>query len=185
MSQVLFNMFSLSGMTLLAKSLASFSKSSPYDEKSFRYLLESESKRSERSSYFCQILLVYRIDPQGRIAKMDSPVAKFVMAALSQCLRETDYIGWYRQALVAGGVLTIVRRDAGTELFSRLQRNLAASLRVQLGAEEVSRLEIRMCRHDELATNQLGEESFAVNQVSVKSGRFSVHVNGSSERRCV
>src|SRR5713101_5784409 len=93
MSSVFINMFSASRLNGSMKGMASFSQSGTYNQEAFRYLLESESKRSERSGHFCQILLVYWSDAQGRIVQMDSHVAKTVMVALSRSLRETDNIG--------------------------------------------------------------------------------------------
>lgn len=164
MSNVVCNVFTPIGLSNSVKRENGASQSVTYNEETFRYLLESEAKRSERSGYFCRVLFVYRSDAHGRrIAKMDSHAAKTVMAALSGCLRETDYIGWYREGLVAGGVLTVVGRDAASDVFGRLQRDLAESLRTELGAEEASRFEIRVLRHDELAHNELKKESFVVN----------------------
>src|SRR6267378_330013 len=76
MSSVFVNMFSASRLSEAMKDMASFSQSGAYNQEAFRYLLESESKRSERSGHFCQILLLYWTDVQGRIVQMDSHVAK-------------------------------------------------------------------------------------------------------------
>ncbi|WP_455388441.1 hypothetical protein [Petrachloros mirabilis] len=162
MTNRFFNAFSLHKQRQSIKGTASFSQSGVYSEEAFRYLLESESKRSERSGHLYQILIVYCVDAQGRSTKMDTYVAETVMAALWQSLRETDYIGWYREGVVAGGVLTVVGRDAATDLYNRLQQRLAEFLRTELGAEEVGRLRIRMCHHQELQGMELGEEMFAV-----------------------
>ena len=100
------------------KGMASISQSGAYSQEAFRYLLESESKRSERSGDFCQVLLVYHTNRQGAIVQMDSDVAKTVMAALFRCLRDTDYIGWYCAERVVAGVLTVVRREYVAEVFN-------------------------------------------------------------------
>ena len=109
--------------------MASFSQSGAYNQEAFRYLLESESKRSERSGYFCQILLVYWTDAQGRIVQMDSHVAKTVMAALSRSLRETDYIGWYRDGRIVGAVLTVLAEESMAQVATQLQKRLVEILR--------------------------------------------------------
>jgi hypothetical protein len=158
MSSLLMTKFSPKRLSDSMNRMATSPKSTAYDEKTFRYLLDSEAKRSERSGLSYHILLLYRTDTQGRIENMDSLVAKTVMAALSRCLRETDYIGWYRDGLIAGGVLTVVERDGETDMFSRLQGTLVESLRMELGDEKAGRVLIRLCRHQELAKLEIGEE---------------------------
>jgi len=150
MSSVFLNLFSASRLSEAMKGMASFSQSGAYNQEAFRYLLESESKRSNRSGYFCQILLVYRTDAQGRIVQMDSHVAKTVIAALSRSLRETDYIGWYSEGRVVGGVLTAVGQDSEAGVSTRFQPSLVEILRAKLGVKETSRLQIRVCQHHEL-----------------------------------
>lgn len=120
-----------------------------YKEAAFRFLLESESKRSERSGHLCQILLVYRTNAQGSIAPMDSDFAKTVISALSKNLRDTDYVGWYREGRVVGGVLTLVGRDAAVDGCTRLRTNLVKILQSELGPEKSHRVQVRICQPDE------------------------------------
>jgi hypothetical protein len=163
MSNVFVNMFSANRLNGSMKGMASFSQSGVYDQETFRYLLESESKRSDRSGYFCQILLVYWTDAQGRDVQMNSHAAKTVMAALSRSLRETDYIGWYRDGHIAGAVLTVLAQEAMAQVSTQLQPRLVEIIRAELGVEETSRLQIRVCQHYELADIGSGEGTFAVN----------------------
>ncbi|HEY7292597.1 MAG TPA: hypothetical protein VH583_22360 [Vicinamibacterales bacterium] len=78
---------------------------SAYGEETFRYLLGIERKRSERSSRPFFLLLVDLKRDDGSAALMEGEVAGNVFAGLSQALRETDFIGWYREGRVAGAVL--------------------------------------------------------------------------------
>lgn len=144
------------------KDMASFSQSDAYDQEAFRYLLESESKRSERSGRFCQILLVYWTDVEGRILQMDSDVTKTVMAALPRGLRETDYIGWYRDGCIVGAVLTVLVQASMGQVASHLQKRLAEVLQTELRIEKSRRLQIRVCLHDELERINLREGTFSV-----------------------
>ena len=150
MSSVFLNVFPASGLSEAMKGMASLSQSGAYNQEAFRYLLESESKRSERSGYFCQILLVYRTDAQGRIVQMNSHVAKTVMAALSRSLRETDYIGWYRDGRIVGAVLTVLVQESMAQVSTYLQPRLVEILRAELGVEKTRHLQIRVCQHREL-----------------------------------
>ena len=142
--------------------MASFSQNGAYDQESFRYLLESESKRSERSGRFCQILLMYWTDVQGRIVLMDSHVVKTVLASLSRSLRETDYIGWYRDGRIVGAVLTVLAEESMAQVASHLQKRLAEILQSELSIEENLRLRIRVCLPNELEGVELGEKTVAV-----------------------
>jgi hypothetical protein len=163
MSSVFLNVFPASRLSEAMKGMASFSQSGAYNQEVFRYLLESESKRSERSGYFSRILLVHRTNAQGAIVQMDSYVAKTVMAALSRSLRETDYIGWYRDGRIVGAVLTVLVQESMAQVASHLQKRLVEILRAELGVEETSRLKIRVCQHHELEGIESGERTFAVN----------------------
>jgi hypothetical protein len=162
MRSIFINMFSASRLNGSMKGMASFFQSGAYDQETFRYLLESESKRSERSGHFCKILLVYWTDAQGRIVQMDSHVGKTVMAALSRSLRETDYIGWYRDGRIVGAVLTVPVQESMAQVSSRLQERLAEVLQSELSIEENRRLQTRVCLHHELEGIELGEETFTV-----------------------
>ena len=132
------------------KGMGSLSQNGAYEQEAFRYLLKSESTRSERSGQFCQILLVYWADAQGGIMQMDSHVAKTVTAALSRSLRDTDYIGWYRDGRIIGAVLTVLVQESMAQVASHLQKRLAEILQSELSIEESRRLQMRVCLYDEL-----------------------------------
>ena len=131
--------------------MASLSQIGAYDQESFRYLLESESERSERSGHFCQILLMHWTDAQGGIVQMDSHVAKTVMAASSRSLRETDYIGWYRDGRIVGAVLTVLVQESMAQVASHLQKRLVEVLQSELSIEASRRLQVRVCEPHEVS----------------------------------
>jgi hypothetical protein len=140
-----------------------FSQTSVYNEQVFRCLLNSESKRSERSGYSFNILLIYSTDKQGLIVQMDRDVADTVVKALFRTLRETDHIGWYLEGRIVGGVLTVLGQDSAVEVSVRIQQRLMEILRVEVRVEENSRLQIRIRQHHELAGIESGEGTSAVN----------------------
>jgi hypothetical protein len=121
-----------------------------YNEQAFRYLLFSESKRSERSSHAFNILLIYSTDKEGLIVQMDRDLADTVVKALFRSLRETDYIGWYREGRIVGGVLTVLEQDSAVEVSGRIQQRVMDILPAGVSAEENSRLQIRVCQCHEL-----------------------------------
>lgn len=126
-----------------------------YHEEAFRYLLDNESRRSERSGHLCQVLLVYRADVQGAVVPMSPAVAETVLAMLSRNLRDTDYIGWYRDGMVVGGVLTLLGRDSAVDAGVRLRATLTAILLAELGQEESHCVQVRVCQQHEVSTFEL------------------------------
>ncbi len=144
------------------KGMASFSQSGVYAQEAFRHLLESESKRSELSDRFYQIILVYCTDAQDRIVQMDSTVARTVMSALSRSLRETDYTGWYHDEHIVGAVLTVLSEESMMQVAGHVQKRLGEILQSELGIEERRRLQIQVCLHHELRGIKLGEKPFAI-----------------------
>jgi len=121
-----------------------------YGEKAFGHIIESESKRSRRSGLLFKILLIYRTNTQGALVPMEPDLAKRVIAALFRNLRDTDYIGWYRDGHVLGGVLTVLAPNSEADVCSRLRVRLAESLWDHIGVEESRRLQIRVCQPHEL-----------------------------------
>ena len=80
---------------------------------------------------------------------MNVDVAKIVIAAASRSFRETDYIGWYREGRIVGAVLTVLTQESMALVPTQLQPRLVDCLRTELGIEEFSRLQIRVCEpHD-------------------------------------
>ena len=127
-----------------------FSQTRLYNELAFRGLLFSEPKRSDQSGRSFSILLIYSTDKQGLIVQMDRDVADTVVKALLCTLRETDYIGWYLEGRMVGGVLTVLGQDSAVEESGRIQQRVMEILPVELRVKENSRLQIRVCQHHEL-----------------------------------
>jgi hypothetical protein len=119
-------------------------------EEAFRYLLEAEYKRSQRTGQGYHILLIYRSELQGSITPMHSYVSTVVLEALAGSLRETDYIGWYREGQIVGGVLTVVEPDSITEVHNRIQKQVTEILQAKLGWEESKYFYVQLCRQHEL-----------------------------------
>lgn len=125
-------------------------RGSAYNEEAFRRLLVNEVKRSERSGHSYRILLVYHINAQGVIVRMDSDVAHTVIAALFRCLRDTDYIGWYREGHIVGAVLTVLEQNSVKDVFNLLRLRLDEILKTEVCLWERRGLLIRLCQYPEL-----------------------------------
>ena len=134
-----------------------------YNEEAFRYLLASESKRSVRSGYSFNIFLVYSIDKRGLVVHMDRDVVDTVVEALFRTVRDTDYIGWYLDGRIVGGVLTVLGQDSEVEASTRIQQRLMEIFRAEVSVEKNGRLRIRICQHHELEGIEYGKGIFTVN----------------------
>jgi hypothetical protein len=134
-----------------------------YKEEAFRFLLASESRRSVRSGHSFNILLVYSIDKRGLVVHMDRGVVDTVVEALFRTVRETDYIGWYLDGRIVGGVLTVLGQDSEVEVSTRIQQRLREILRAEVSTEKNGRLQIRICQHHELEGIEYGKGIFTVN----------------------
>jgi len=121
-----------------------------YNEQAFRYLLASESKRSERSGYAFTILLIYFNDKQGLIVPMDRSIADTTVKALFRSLRGTDYVGWYLDERIVGAVLTVLAQDSAMAVSGHIRQRVMEILRVEVSVEETSCLQVRVCQHHEL-----------------------------------
>src|SRR5437773_1412519 len=118
-----------------------------YNEQAFRYLLEIESKRSERSGYPFLLLLIDLKKQEGASASLDSMVANHLFSNLWLCLRETDFVGWYREEGVAGAVLIELRNRRPTEVSRLIGKRVSARLYEHLPSDVARRLRVRIYQH--------------------------------------
>jgi hypothetical protein len=128
-----------------------------YNEEFFRHLLASESKRSVRSGYSFNILLIYSIDKQGLFQCIDRDLVDRVVEVLFCTVRETDYIGWYLGGRIVGAVLTVLGRDSEVEASTCIQQRVMGIFRTEISAEKNSRLQIRIFQHHELEGVESGK----------------------------
>jgi hypothetical protein len=115
-----------------------------YNEEAFRYFLDIERKRSEASRRPFLLLLVDLKKVRGSSSRFSERSSDRLFSQLSLSLRETDFVGWYRDGRVAGAVLT-QRPDMQD---ARVSRNVAQrvkdALRAQLDRETSDRLQVRV-----------------------------------------
>ena len=103
-----------------------------YNEEAFKSFLQIERRRAELTGRPFLLLLIDLKNGSAAGGTMHERTADRVFAALMACLRDTDFIGWYREGRIAGGVLT--QDTAGDALNSvdsvieRVHTALAASL---------------------------------------------------------
>jgi hypothetical protein len=107
-----------------------------YQEGAFRHFLTLERKRAERSGRSMLLMLVeFKASPNGD-GLLDAAMASRLFAALSGCVREIDFIGWYRTGRVAGAVLTqgpdAPDQDVSQQIGERVAQVLSERLPVQV-----------------------------------------------------
>ena len=118
-----------------------------YNEEAFRYFLDIERKRSEVSRRPFLLLLVDLKKVRGSSSRFSDRSSDRLFSQLALSLRETDFVGWYRDGRVAGAVLT-QRPDMPDMQEARVSRNVARrvkdALRAQLDRETSDRLQVRV-----------------------------------------
>jgi GGDEF domain-containing protein len=115
-----------------------------YNEEAFRYFLEIERKRSELSNRPLVLLLLdlKKLSPHG--GDLDTSTVQKVFSALSVCVRETDFVGWYRAHSVAGAVLTQHSDTVGADLQEVVSRRIARALSERLPSELADQVRVRV-----------------------------------------
>jgi hypothetical protein len=114
-----------------------------YNEAAFRYFLQVEEKRFQRSNRRFLLLLLDVSDEAGAAEPIDPSLSKKFFTALKPCVRETDICGWYRQGRVIGVVCTQLddaqRATALNVVAGRFQKAMRDALPERIG----SRIHVR------------------------------------------
>jgi hypothetical protein len=115
-----------------------------YNEEAFRYFLEIERKRSEASRRPFLLLLVDLRRLRGSSSRLSAQLTDRLFSQLAISLRETDFVGWYRDGRVAGAVLTQRPDMPDAKLSKKVAQRVKEALRAQLDAETSDRLQVRV-----------------------------------------
>lgn len=120
-----------------------------YNEEAFRHFLAIERKRAERASRSFLLLLVSLRKQPGMGVAFTPEVASRLFSGLALCVREVDFIGWYREERVAGAVLIQGIGTTGQDASRRIGERVIDILDRHLGAPLAQRLNVRvlqLCR---------------------------------------
>jgi lipopolysaccharide/colanic/teichoic acid biosynthesis glycosyltransferase len=111
------------------------------DEESFHRMIAVERKRTERSGKPFLLVLMDTGDalPTARVRSMLTTAAD----ALSLSIRDTDFIGWYKEGSVVGVMFTEVADDRNSMLMAMLTR-VSGTLRDNLSADQFSQVGISL-----------------------------------------
>ncbi|PYR23851.1 MAG: hypothetical protein DMF98_17590 [Acidobacteria bacterium] len=124
-------------------------RSQAYDEEAFRYFLAIERKRSERSGRPFLLLLVDLKEQPGVGARIHPAVAGKLFSGLWLQLRDSDFVGWYREERVAGAVLTELGDGPRADVSHAFGQRVTQALCARLPADLASRLRVRAYHHAE------------------------------------
>jgi hypothetical protein len=115
-----------------------------YNEEAFHYFLEIERKRAQRSGRPFLLLLADLKNEPGKSALVGGPLASKLFASLWLCLRETDFVGWYREDRVAGAVLTQRAELRSVEISQQVLERITRMLDERLPRDVAARLQVRI-----------------------------------------
>lgn len=115
-----------------------------YGEEAFRYLLETERRRAERSRRPILLLLV-NLKKQGANSERIPPAtATAIFGGLCLCVREVDFVGWFREGRVAGVVLSQGAEPHAQDVPRVLGERIAQVVREQVSSAVADRLHVRV-----------------------------------------
>ena len=106
-----------------------------YNEAAFRYFLGRERRRAQRLKRPL-ILVLVKTKSAARSRHGLSVYASTVLEALSACVREVDFVGWYREDQVAAALVTVGGASAGVAKQT-MQRRVTRALHRQLPPDTV------------------------------------------------
>jgi hypothetical protein len=103
-----------------------------YNEAAFRHFLSVERQRAERAGRSLLLVLVALHAESAMDEQKRSEASAEIFSGLHTCVREIDFIGWYRTGRVLGAVLTQGERTPESEACRRIGDRLQAFLRAQV-----------------------------------------------------
>lgn len=115
-----------------------------YNEEAFRHFLAIERKRAGRAGRSMVLLLVeFKAERDGD-SVMDPKVSSRLFSALTACVREIDFIGWYRSGRVAGAVLTQGAEAPAANVSQQIGERVAHALSERLPSNVRHRIQVRI-----------------------------------------
>jgi len=116
-----------------------------YNQAAFRHFLAVDRWRAERSSRSFLLILVTIRQSSDRGGKIADATAAALFRGLDACVREVDFIGWFREGRVAAAVLPQGLNASG-DAPHLVAARLVPALRKRLPAEEAGKLRVRVVR---------------------------------------
>jgi hypothetical protein len=119
--------------------------SGAYNEAEFRYFMVLERKRAALANRPFLLLLV-DLKAWRAAGVMESDVTERLFSTLSQCLRGTDFVGWYQEGRVVGAVLTQHAIVPASDVWRGVSQRVTRALGESLPADLAGRVQVRVCQ---------------------------------------
>jgi len=116
----------------------------PYSEPAFQYFLALERKRAEQSGRSLLLLLADLTTHSAAGTEIANPVALRLFSGLSRCVRDVDFIGWYRHGHTMGAVLTQSIEPPTAEASQQIRQRVTALLGRDLPRNVSRHLNVRV-----------------------------------------
>jgi len=116
-----------------------------YNEAAFRLFLAVDRWRAERSMRSVLLVLVTVRQRPGPSAKLTDGTAAALFGGLGACVREVDFMGWYREGHVAAAVLAQGVK-ASSDVPHLIANRVLPALRERLSADQSRNLRVRVVR---------------------------------------
>ena len=117
-----------------------------YTEQTFRHFLNVERVRAVRSGRTFFLLLVSLRRCPKRGIRFGPGQAASLLRGLGLCVREIDFVGWYRDGRVAAAVLAQGIEEPGPGASQRIVHRVSRVLNDNLPASVAGRLRVRVVR---------------------------------------
>lgn len=114
-----------------------------YNEAAFRYFLDIERKRAQRAMRPLLLMLIKETTDPTPDGKRVSPCFKKIFSVLPGCLREVDFVGWYREGVVAAALLSPTS-PVTDSVRHHLSTRVLRALRDKLSSDEAARVALRV-----------------------------------------
>ena len=115
-----------------------------YSEDAFRYFLGLERKRAERSGRSLLLLLVDFTGDLPGGGQIPTAVSAKLFSGLNLCVRDVDFIGWYRDSRVAGAVLMQGAEPPALDVADQICQRVTALLSERLPEHVARCLNVRV-----------------------------------------
>jgi len=116
-----------------------------YNEEAFNYFLQIERRRAELTGRsFLLLLIDLKNGSRSADAEADDDTADRVFSALVSCLRDTDFIGWYQEGRIAGGVLTQDAAGTASNSADSVVERVRAALAARVSDGAIQHQQVRV-----------------------------------------
>jgi hypothetical protein len=118
-----------------------------YNEAAFRHFLAVDWWRATRMRRPLLLVLVTVRQRSGLSVKLTDATAAALFGGLVTCVREVDFVGWYREGHVAAAVLAQGNKASG-DARQLIAERIQQALRERLLPDDAGNLRVRVVRLD-------------------------------------